>query len=50
MMRTSRRVGIAVRQEATGGIVTEGFDLDAAERALAEAAACPGDLAMRTAI
>ncbi len=28
MMRTPRRVGVAVRQEETGLIVTEGFDLD----------------------
>jgi uncharacterized protein YqhQ len=28
MMRTARRVGVAVRNEATGEIVSEGFDLD----------------------
>ncbi len=50
MMRTSRRVGIAVRQEATGGIVTEGFDLDPPSGRWLKLPLARGILAMRTAI
>ena len=39
MMRTRNRVGVAVRREEDGAIVTEGFDLEAPDRAVDAAAA-----------
>jgi len=50
MMRTSRRVGIAVRQEATGLIVTEGFDLHPPAGRWMKLPLARGIVAMRTAI
>src|SRR5271167_1016244 len=50
MMRTARRVGIAVRQEATGEIVTEGFDLTPPSGGWLKLPLARGILAMRTAI
>lgn len=50
MMRTSRRVGVAVRQEATGEIVTEGFDLRPPSGRWLRLPLARGVLAMRTAI
>jgi uncharacterized protein YqhQ len=50
MMRTSRRVGIAVRQEATGEIVTEGFDITPPTGRWTKLPLARGVVAMRTAI
>jgi uncharacterized protein YqhQ len=50
MMRTSRRVGIAVRQESSGEIVTEGFDIAPATGRWTKLPLARGVIAMRTAI
>jgi uncharacterized protein YqhQ len=50
MMRTSRRVGVAVRQEATGEIVTEGFDLTPPSGRWLKLPLARGIVAMRTAL
>ena len=50
MMRTSRRVGVAVRQEATGLIVTEGFDLHPPTGRWIRLPLARGIVAMRTAL
>lgn len=50
MMRTARRVGIAVRQEATGQIATEGFDLTPPSGRWLKLPLARGIVAMRTAI
>ncbi len=50
MMRTARRVGVAVRQEATGLIVTEGFDLQPPTGRWIKLPLARGIVAMRTAL
>jgi uncharacterized protein YqhQ len=50
MMRTARRVGVAVRQEATGLIVTEGFDLHPPTGRWIKLPLARGIVAMRTAL
>jgi uncharacterized protein YqhQ len=50
MLRTSRRVGIAVRQESTGEVVTEGFDLRPPSGWWVRLPLARGIYAMRTAL
>lgn len=50
MMRTRERVGVAVREEESGRIVTEGFDLEPPTGRWARLPLMRGVLAMRTAI
>jgi uncharacterized protein YqhQ len=50
MMRTSRRVGVAVRQESTGDIVTEGFDIAPPSSRWARLPLARGVIAMRVAL
>ncbi len=50
MMRTSHRVGVAVRQEATGQIATEGFDLERPSGRWMTLPLARGIFAMRTAL
>lgn len=50
MMRTRSRVGVAVREEETGAIVTDGFDLEPPTARWARWPLMRGVVAMRTAI
>ena len=50
MMRTSTRVGVAVRQDATGEVVTEGFDIHPPRGRWARWPLMRGVVAMRTAL
>ena len=50
MMRTSTRVGVAVRQDATGEVVTEGFDIHPPKGRWARWPLMRGVVAMRTAL
>jgi uncharacterized protein YqhQ len=50
MMRTARRVGVAVRRENTGEIVTEGFDIAPPAARWATWPLARGVVAMRTAL
>ncbi len=50
MMRTSSRVGVAVREEETGRVVTEGFDLEPLKGRWTRIPGARGIIAMRMAI